>query len=118
VCDTSGVVTAIQGFYIDVTESVRRDTAAVAQEAVQRSAETRATIEQAKGVLIGAYGIDAATAFDLLRWASQQTNTKLRLVAANLVDRFTHSHADAPASQHRARGFLESISECGIPAHG
>jgi hypothetical protein len=118
VCDTSGAVTAIQGFYIDVTESTRRETEAVAHEAVQRSAETRATIEQAKGVLIGAYGIDADTAFDLLRWASQQTNTKLRLVASNLVDHFTHRQAAATSAQHRARGLLQAISESGISAPG
>ncbi len=118
VCDTSGAVTAIQGFYIDVTESTRREIEAVAHEAVQRSAETRATIEQAKGVLIGACGIDADTAFDLLRWTSQRTNTKLRLVASNLVDHFTHSQTDATSSQHRARGLLRSMSESGVPAHG
>jgi hypothetical protein len=116
--DRSGVVTAIQGFYVDVTESTRREIEAVAHEAVQRSAETRATIEQAKGVLIGAFGIDANTAFELMRWTSQQTNTKLRLVASNLVDHFAHSQAGAPASQHRARGLLQSMSKSGIPAHG
>jgi hypothetical protein len=118
VCDTSGAVTAIQGFYIDVTESTRRETETVAHEAVQRSAETRATIEQAKGVLIGAYGIDADTAFDLLRWTSQQTNTKLRLVASNLVDHFTHRQAAATSARHRARGLLQTISESGISAPG
>jgi len=64
------------------------------------------------------YGVDADTAFDLLRWTSQQTNTKLRLVASNLVDHVTHSRADAPASHHRAKGLLESMSECRFPAHG
>ena len=46
--------------------------------------ETRVIIEQAKGVLI-AGGRTGDEAFDLLRSASQRTNTKLRDVAAQLV---------------------------------
>jgi len=35
-------------------------------------------IDQAKGMLILLYGVDDDTAFDTLRWHSQNTNTKLR----------------------------------------
>jgi hypothetical protein len=44
-------------------------------------------IEQAKGALMIAYGLDADQAFALLRWHSQHTNIKLRDIAAGLVAR-------------------------------
>jgi GAF domain-containing protein len=46
---------------------------------------SRAVIEQAKGVLIGAQGITPEDAFDMLVAASQRENTKLRDVAARIV---------------------------------
>jgi GAF domain-containing protein len=46
---------------------------------------SRAVIEQAKGILMGAQGITADDAFALLVKASQRENTKLRDVAARIV---------------------------------
>ena len=46
-------------------------------------------IEQAKGMLMVVYGIDADAAFALLRWQSQQYNVKLRLVAGQIAVDFT-----------------------------
>ncbi len=54
-------------------------------EAVREIAEQRAIIEQAKGMLMFIYGIDADAAFDLLRWQSQQHNVKLRLIAEQIA---------------------------------
>jgi AmiR/NasT family two-component response regulator len=42
-------------------------------------------IEQAKGMLMLAYGLGAVAAFDLLRWRSQETNVKLRRLARQIV---------------------------------
>ncbi len=42
--------------------------------AVAQIAENRATIEQAKGMLMLIYNIPADRAFDILRWRSQHTN--------------------------------------------
>lgn len=54
-------------------------------EGLRRRILTQAAIEQAKGLLVGFYGIDADSAFAVLvRW-SQHTNTKLHLMAADLV---------------------------------
>lgn len=69
------------GFYIDVTEVVQSDVSAVVSEV----AESRAVIEQAKGVLMVAYGISADRAFDLLVWRSQETNIKLREIATSFL---------------------------------
>jgi hypothetical protein len=48
-------------------------------------AESRAVIEQAMGMLILLYGVDDESAFDMLRQRSQNTNTKLRALAEQLV---------------------------------
>jgi GAF domain-containing protein len=48
--------------------------------------ESRAVIEQAKGVLMAQRHIDAEQAFDVLREASQRYNRKLRDIAAGIVD--------------------------------
>jgi hypothetical protein len=80
-------VIGTHGFYVDVTPSERQRqqemTAAVAE-----IAQNRAVIDQAKGMLMMTYGIDANTAFELLVWRSQQTNVKLRPLAEQLVADF------------------------------
>ena len=51
-----------------------------------KAMESRAEIEQAKGVLISTHRINADAAFDLLRQRSQTTNRKLRDVAMDVVN--------------------------------
>jgi hypothetical protein len=53
--------------------------------AVEEIAAQRSIIDQAKGMLILLYGVDEDAAFELLRWRSQTTNTKLRTLAEQLV---------------------------------
>jgi GAF domain-containing protein len=48
--------------------------------------KTRATIEQAKGILMGAQRCGPDEAFDLLTRASQRENVKLRDIARRIVD--------------------------------
>lgn len=48
--------------------------------------KSRAVIEQAKGMLMARHSIDADAAFDMLRSYSQNSNRKLRDVAADIVD--------------------------------
>jgi GAF domain-containing protein len=48
--------------------------------------ESRAVIEQAKGVLMAQRGVDDQQAFDMLRDASQRYNRKLRDIAAGIVE--------------------------------
>jgi AmiR/NasT family two-component response regulator len=54
--------------------------------------QNRAVIEQAKGILIGAQGIDEDEAFGLLVRGSQRENTKLRDVARRIVDNAIARH--------------------------
>jgi PAS domain S-box-containing protein len=82
--DNNGRVLGTQGFYIDVTPSGEAR-AAIITEAVAEIAEKRAAIEQAKGILMLIYRIQADAAFDLLKWRSQETNVKLRALAEQLI---------------------------------
>ena len=83
--DDAGTVTGTAGFYVDVTDVLQADVSA----AVSEVAEARGVIEQAKGVLMVAYGISAERAFDILVWRSQETNVKVRDVAARFLAAFT-----------------------------
>jgi AmiR/NasT family two-component response regulator len=47
--------------------------------------DSRAVIEQAKGVLMAQRHVDADQAFDILREASQRYNRKLRDIAEGIV---------------------------------
>ena len=57
------------------------DRLVVENENLRRKLQTLPVIEQAKGILMGRYGIPADDAFEMLRRCSQDTNTKLHLVA-------------------------------------
>ncbi|OBH98035.1 PAS and ANTAR domain-containing protein [Mycobacterium sp. E2733] len=80
--DHSGALIGTSGFYVDVTDSLESDI----RNVLSAAADARARIEQAKGVLMAAYGIPARRAFDILVWRSQETNLKLRDLAARFMD--------------------------------
>lgn len=80
--DDNGEVTGTHGYYIDVTTGIQSDLTVAMATVV----ESRAVIDQAKGILMAAYGIDADRAFEILKWRSQATQMKLRTVAARLLD--------------------------------
>jgi hypothetical protein len=85
--EVDGTAMATHGFYVDVTPSERERQDQVTA-AVTVIAEARAVIEQAKGMLMLIYGMDEAAAFELLKWRSQETNVKLRLLAAQVAADF------------------------------
>lgn len=70
------------------------DHSAIESELVdlRRKLATLPEIEQAKGMLMGRYGLDAEGAFSLLRRWSTTTNVKLRTLAADLVAAGTTPH--------------------------
>jgi GAF domain-containing protein len=61
---------------------------------LQRALESRAVIDQAKGILMGRLGIPADAAFDVLARQSQATNRKLREIASDLVEGVQRGGAD------------------------
>lgn len=56
-------------------------------EGLSEAMRSRATIEQAKGVVMAQSDVDADTAFELLKRASQRENRKLRDIAGEFVGR-------------------------------
>ena len=68
-----------------VANAVSYSSAADQARQLQQAMESRAVIEQAKGILIASTGCDADEAFHLLVKQSQHENRKLREVAAELV---------------------------------
>nr|WP_156688876.1 PAS and ANTAR domain-containing protein [Mycobacterium sp. Marseille-P9652] len=95
--DEDGALIGTSGFYVDVTDSLSTDITNV----LSAVADARARIEQAKGVLMAAYGITDQRAFDILVWRSQESNLKLRDLAGRFLDAVvgkaspeTQSHVD------------------------
>jgi fructose-specific component phosphotransferase system IIB-like protein len=86
--DDNGVVIGTHGFYVDVTPAIQEVQHETVSEAVAEIAETRSGIEQAKGMLMLIYRISADSAFELLKWRSQETNTKLRALAEQIARDF------------------------------
>lgn len=81
----NGKVERVSGWLVDLTSTVRLETAAAAEEAVRRSSEHRAVIEQAKGILMDRFHVSDQAAFEMLLRTSQASNRKLRDCAADLV---------------------------------
>ena len=67
----------------------------LAEQMVQMT-QYRRVIEQAKGLVMGATGTDAARAFDTLARASQHFNVRLRHLAVALVEHVGGSPAEHP----------------------
>ena len=86
--DDAGLVVGTHGFYVDVAPAVNEAHDERVSEAVAEIAEARSGIEQAKGMLMLVYRINADSAFELLKWRSQETNTKLRALAEQIVEDF------------------------------
>jgi ANTAR domain/PAS fold len=77
----------IQGFYVDISAVFDDQVDDAVDIAVAEFATHRAVIEQAKGMVMLAYSIPADRAFDVLKWRSQQTNTKIRSLCELIVKR-------------------------------
>ncbi|MFP5334404.1 MAG: ANTAR domain-containing protein [Actinomycetes bacterium] len=98
--DDAGEPTGLRGYVIDVTETERQLADATATEAVRRSKEHAAAIEQAKGALMYVYGLDPDAAFALLRWRSRNDNLKLHDLCEELVVAMSTGEVSA-AALHR-----------------
>jgi hypothetical protein len=81
-----GRVRRVVGHLVDLSEARREASQVDVQEALAGALEHRAVIEQAKGVLMLAHGVDAEEAFELLRAYSQDKNVKVRDLADRLVE--------------------------------
>ncbi|MFI2363621.1 PAS and ANTAR domain-containing protein [Promicromonospora sp. NPDC019610] len=107
---STGQVAELYGYFIDVTGSHRAAAAREATLSIKASAERRAVIDQARGMLMMVYSVDHDMAFQLLRRVSNDTNVPVRDIADAMVE-FVSSSVPATA-ENRARvdEFLRSFS--------
>jgi hypothetical protein len=84
--DSAGRVVTIHGLTIDLTRSLAIESGHAAASALVNAYAARGVIEQAKGIIMGFFNIGAAEAFTVLSGHSQNTNTKVSALAADLVE--------------------------------
>lgn len=100
VAGDDGSVVEIHGHVADVTASVRRLASAEATRQIGEAEAHRAIIEQAKGVVAARTGLSPDEAFELLRKASMQINTKLHDIAGWVVAAAVRRPGQEPAPDH------------------
>ncbi|OUC76061.1 diguanylate cyclase [Gordonia lacunae] len=86
IADAAGEAIGTEGFYLDLTDAEMAVVQRRVDDQVRAFRDSSGVIEQAKGMLMLVYGVNADRAFDVLRWRSQQENVKIRDVAAALLD--------------------------------
>ncbi|MGZ8176852.1 ANTAR domain-containing protein [Williamsia sp. SKLECPSW1] len=84
---TDGDVPALVATVVGRTigDYTRFRSAADAADAMRAALETRAPIEQAKGIIMADHGVNADQAFAVLRARSQNSNRRVREIAADLI---------------------------------
>jgi hypothetical protein len=107
--DDRGAVIGSSGYYVDLTASLDEVRQEVLDEQLPGLFESRAVIEQAKGALMVIYRISAEQAFGVLQWRSQETNTKLRSLAAQLVTEIGELPAAPSSTQSQFDHLLLTI---------
>jgi anti-anti-sigma factor len=75
----------VSGFLIDAGPVERDRVDRQVSAGLRQAVASHSMIDQAKGALMLVYGIDAETAFDLLRWCSQNQNVRVLTLAERLV---------------------------------
>jgi ANTAR domain/PAS fold len=109
--DDSGAVVGTAGHYIDLTNTFDETRQEVLDEALPDLFESRAAIEQAKGVLMAVYRVSPDQAFRVLQWRSQETNTKLRALAAQIVAEVPALPAMSAVTQNSFDHLLLTVHE-------
>ncbi|MFC9434724.1 PAS and ANTAR domain-containing protein [Nocardia sp. NPDC057030] len=123
--DEQGAIVGTAGFYIDITDadrahqdqgvgshdagtpggshdvSVDSGRKVFFEEILPEVLLARVAIEQVKGVLMVVYGISAEQAFRVLRWRSQETNVKLRVLAERVLAGLAEIPAAGPSTRSR-----------------
>ncbi|MGX1811478.1 PAS and ANTAR domain-containing protein [Nocardia sp. NPDC055321] len=109
--DATGTTVGTSGYYIDLTADRAYDRQVVIEETMSEMVKDRAAIEQAKGVLMVMYSVTADQAFDVLRWRSQETNTKLRDLARKLLAGMSDVGGGSPRQRTRFDHLLLTVHE-------
>ncbi|WP_251149865.1 PAS and ANTAR domain-containing protein [Cellulosimicrobium sp. Marseille-Q4280] len=103
---TSGQVAEIAGYFVDVTEHHQESARREATAAIRAADASRSVIEQAKGVLMVAFGVDSDEAFELLRKRSNDANVAVRELARRLVGGLGTSGDVVEAARERVDALL------------
>ncbi len=111
VLDEDGHVVATRGFYIDINDAADADLQSTLGDELQAIVEHREIIEQAKGMLMVIYDLDADAAFQLLKWRSQEHNIKLNAVAQRLVDELPALLQSTPGTRAPVDHYLMTLHE-------
>lgn len=109
--DDNGAVLGTAGHYIDLTNSFDEARQEVLDDALPDLFENRAAIEQAKGVLMYVYRVSSEQAFRVLQWRSQETNTKLRELAKQLLDEVSSLDHPSTVAQSQFDHLLLTVHE-------
>lgn len=107
---TDGRVTELVGYYLDLTPEFTANAADAADAAVAASAAGRDVIEQAKGVLMLGYGLDADAAFAMLKWWSRNRNVKVREIAERLLAVAREGHVSHPGLRRLLDALLDDLT--------
>jgi hypothetical protein len=99
----------VQGHLVDITDLRQDAVDTEVDTAVVDFVEHRAAIEQAKGVLVQLYSVDADTAWALLRAFSADTNRKVRDIARVLVEAATGDRTPTKVGPVSAHVMLERL---------
>jgi PAS domain S-box-containing protein len=104
-------VVGTTGFYIDVTDEFDADVRRSLDEVVGTIARRRAAINQAMGMLMLAFGVSQDDAFGMLARRSQETNVKLRDIAAAFVEEAVAASVLNSDDANRVAAILSSAHE-------
>ena len=105
-----GVPHHIDLVLVDVSDRLREENSTQFSEAVERASRSRGLIEAAKGMLMVSLDIDDVQAFDLIRWHSSHSNTKVRDVAAMLVDGLSAPRPGSGDQRQQVAQILSGLS--------
>lgn len=90
------------GFMVDLTRTMHEESRQAAEDAIQGAFAHKATIEQAKGIIMACLNLAEERAFDVLTKESQKTNTKVHTLAGQLVQAASEGHAARMLAQWAA----------------
>jgi hypothetical protein len=107
--DDSGSVSEVHGYLVDITGVATHASRQELQDAVEKSAATRADIEQAKGALMVVQGVSADDAFAVLAWHSSHANVKLRELAVMITREISHPLAGTESAAGRISRLLAGL---------
>ncbi|MFI6866889.1 PAS and ANTAR domain-containing protein [Nocardia sp. NPDC050406] len=109
--DDDGAIVGVCGYFLDITENLEDTRDEVITELLPGIIESRTAIEQAKGGLSVIYGISTEQAYRVLKWRSQETNTKVRDLAAQLVRDFRDIRGQTPALRNNVDRLVLTVHE-------